>query len=220
MNRNNAGVVFALCLLAAGNAGADDDQNTRSCIADWTTQCSRECATARCVSNCTTQAHDQCKKDLTASQHSFIGPVTGVVSDSCQGAPSPQQTQACTPFNNTDSLASQAAASCTTVRGTVANPALRGGKVTIWVICPSGKPDNREQGPTATPVGSAQSNCDGTFTVVSSNACSGVTGCYGLISVDDPSGDQCAVCGNCPGPTATPGDPTWDRCTSTTCPTP
>ncbi len=205
MNRKNGRIAFALCLLA-GRVDADTDPVT-SCIADWTASCSKDCVTSQCVSNCTTQAHDQCNANVTAVQQVFSGPVTGTPTDQCTP---PDSTPACAP----DSVAT-ASASCSMISGTVANRALRGGQVTIYVICPPFTPAGRQNdGNSTTVIGSTQSSCsDGSFTLTATNACAGQTGCYGIIAATPPS--SCDACGTC---SATPGDPGWSTCTSASCP--
>jgi hypothetical protein len=213
MNRKNAGIAFALCLLAAGTAGADSDQ-VKNCISDWTTSCSKECATSKCVSNCTTQAQLECKKDVTQPQHVFNGPVVSTPVDSC----TPQFSgAACAPFVSQDVTVAPPA-SCTTLTGTVANKAYWGGNVTVYVVCPAGSPLGRgSEITTTTIIGQAQSSCaDGSFSMTATNACSGQTGCYGLIAATPAS--SCETCGTC-GLT-TPGDPGWNTCTSSLCPAP
>jgi hypothetical protein len=210
MNRKNGGIGFALCLLA-GRVSADSDAVTQ-CIADWTTSCSKDCATSQCVSDCTTQARAMCDVNVTAAQQAFRGPVTATPTDQCTPPPTPL---ACAPELVLGSPAPPANATCSVISGSVANNALWGGQVTIYVICPPLTPAGHENGvPTTTTIGNAQSSCaDGSFTITASNVCAGQTGCYGLIAATPP--ESCDSCGTC---AATPGDPGWSTCTSASCP--
>ena len=206
MNRKNGGIGFALCLLA-GRVGADSSAMTQ-CIADWTTSCSKDCATSQCVSDCTTQARAMCDVNVTAAQQAFRGPVTATPTDQCTPPPTPD----CAPYP-----VSTASAACSVISGTVANEALWGGQVTIYVICPPFAPAGRGlESVTTTVIGFTQSSCsDGSFTLTATNACAGQTGCYGLIAATPP--ESCESCGTC---AATPGDPNWSSCTSAACPAP
>ena len=222
MNRKSAGIAFALCLLIGSSVNADDDRDghVKKCRDDWVTSCSKECATARCVSNCTTQAHDQCGKDITAQQKTFSGPVTGTPTNECTP---PDGRLACAPglaITIDSNVAPDTAASCSVIAGTVANHAYWGGDVTIYVICPAGSPvGNPGQATTSTVVGQAQSSCtDGTFSITATNQCGGQTGCYGLIAATPPT--SCEACGTCGDTAPAPGDPGWNGCTSTACPSP
>lgn len=216
MNLKITGTVVALCLLASGSVRADSG-GIKNCIAQWTTSCSAGCATAQCVANCTTQAHDQCAKDIAAPQATFSGPVTATPV-SCENPP----VAACTPslLITTDGSVGGVSANCSQISGTVANRAFWGGDVTIYVVCPPFTPAGHQNDITTTSViGQAGSSCtDGTFTVTAANACGGQTGCYGLIAVTPAS--SCEACGTCGASTNTPGDPNWSTCTSTCCPAP
>ena len=220
MNRKNAGIAFALCLLTAASVGADSDKDkVRNCIAEWTTSCPQQCGDATCVSQCTTMAQSMCRehgvKDITQQQHIFIGPVRSLPTTNCDGAP---QAPACTPFVNQD-VTSPPPPTCWTVTGTVAKPAFRGGVVTVRVVCPPGTPAGHQSETTTTStIGQALSNCDGSFTIKATGTCSGETGCYALITIDAPDADSCQACGNCGQAAA--GDPGWNTCTDTCCPTP
>lgn len=216
MSRKNAGIVIALCLFTAGSVGADrgddrDDDDAKGCMSDWADSCSRECATARCVANCAAQARDKCKVNVTNPQVVFVGPVTSTPTNQCVP---PDGTPACTaPSNRDDTNAT--AASCSTLTGRVANRNFWGGNVTIYVICPAGSPTPNSPA-TTTVIGTATSSCtNGRFTTTVTNACSGQTGCYGLIAATPPS--SCETCGSCKAPT---GDPGWGTCTAGPCPSP
>ena len=178
--RNRIGL-FVVCLLWSAVVRADSDA-VKNCIAAWVTSCSKDCATARCVSNCTTQAQDHCAKDITAPQHVFNGPVTSTP----------------IPCANGDT-------SCgSIVSGTVTNSQFWGGDVTIYVICPSSG-----EGPATTfIIGRAPiSATDGKFTMTVGSTFSGQNGCYGLIAVTpvagaashDPGWAPCTG-GPCPSP--------------------
>lgn len=222
MNRKNAGIVFALCLGAAATVRADDSDDARkSCIATWTTACSKDCAGAKCVSNCTTQAHNKCRTNLVAPQLVFNGPVSAVPTSQC---PPLDGRLVCAPpvqITVDDTVVSVVGATCSLVSGTVANRNYFGGNVTVWVICPAGTPvGSGSQATTSTIVGQGQSSCaDGKFSFAATNQCGGVqTGCYGLIAATPPS--SCETCGTCDAVQPPPGDPGWNTCTSDVCPTP
>lgn len=188
-------VLSVLFLLAGPIARAEDDDSVKNCIAAWVTSCSKDCSTAKCVSQCTTQAHDHCTKDISQPQHVFNGPVTATPASECVLDTVP----ACA----NPSLQS---GSCSTVSGTVADPAFFGGPVTIYVVCPQGKPDARNEALTTTVLGRTRSSsADGTFTMTVTNQCSGQTGCYAIIAVAPPAGS---------------GDPGWTGCTGSVCPSP
>lgn len=218
MSRKNAGVTLGLCLLAAGTAGADSDA-MKNCIAQWTTSCSKDCATAKCVSTCTTQAHDQCAKNIAAPQHVFNGPVSSTpVNDPqvCAAAPSDLSCHRISIDQLSEGSAiSVTGAACSVVTGTVANRAYFGGGVTMYVICPN---QGQFSASTAVIGRTCSSPTDGSFTIVASNECAGQTGCYGLIAVT-PVG-QNNFCGGDTTTVTTPpnGDPGWATCTGGGCP--
>jgi hypothetical protein len=201
-------LLFALCLLNTGIVRADSDA-VKNCIANWVTSCSKECATAKCVSNCTTQAHERCTLNVVNPQMVFSGPVTSTFTDQCvppEGAP------ACAPLSGQGTIAS-AGAACSVVSGTVADHQFWGGTVTIYIVCPAGSPPgNSREVTSVTIIASATSSCaDGKFSMTGTNACAGQTGCYGLIAVTPPPG-SCS-------PTLV-GDPGWSTCTGAICPSP
>lgn len=181
MNRNSLGVGVALCLMA-GHASAD----FTSCVAEWTTACAKTCTTSQCVSNCTTQAQNQCAINLAAPQQVFSGPVTAAPVDSC----TQPDVLACAPGTG-------ALTGCSNMSGTVADKAAWGGLVTIYVICPNA------QNASTTVLGSgAISIADGSFSFSVTNACGGRTGCYGLFAVTsagDPTWSTCTS-SSCPTP--------------------
>ena len=220
MSRKHAGIAFALCLVAAAGAGADSDA-VKNCISAWVTSCSRDCATARCVSNCTTQAHAMCTKDITQPQHVFNGPVTSTPLPAAQCTP-PDGTLSCQPppaITIDTTIASVVGSTCSQIAGTVFNSAYFGGNVTIYVICPAGSP-TPNSGPSTTIIGQGRSSCvDGSFSFQATNVCGGQqTGCYGLIAATPPS--SCEACGTCGDTQPSPGDPGWNTCTSDCCPSP
>src|SRR5207237_9423910 len=111
------GIVFACCLLAAATARADaigDDDNVKNCEAAMTSQCSADCANARCVAACAKQSREACKVNITTPQHVFNGPVIS------------------TPV----ACLSITTATCSAVSGSVANRNFFGGSVTLYAICP------------------------------------------------------------------------------------
>lgn len=193
--RRTAFVLFVLLLSAGGVLRADDDA-VKNCISAWVTSCAKDCATAKCVAQCTTQAHAMCTKDITQPQHVFNGPVTTAPATECPIEGIPVCANPTLPTG-----------SCSTVSGTVADPAFFGGTVTIYVICPAGKPDARNESVTTTVLGRTLSSItDGTFTMTVTNQCSGQTGCYAIIAVGPPAGS---------------GDPGWTPCTGGgVCPNP
>ncbi|TMA32927.1 MAG: hypothetical protein E6J88_01625 [Deltaproteobacteria bacterium] len=213
MNCKNIGWVFALCLVAAANAGADDrddndqDENVKNCEANHTKECAEDCKTARCVSKCEKEARAECKVNVIIAQHVFNGGVISTPTDQC----SIDEEFQCARGQNTNP------APCSMLKGTVANRAFFGGSVTVYVICPRvvfGTPTS-----SSTVIGSTCSDPNnGSFTLTETNACSGQTGCYGLIAVAPPGPDN--VCGGETPVTAPPpnGDPGWDTCTSGGCP--
>jgi hypothetical protein len=219
MSRKNAGSVFALCLLMAGSVGADDDAKN-NCIAAWVASCSRDCATPKCVSTCTSQAHQMCAQNVVAPQSVFNGPVVSTPTTQCVA----QDRPFCAPppaITVSDSAAAVVGSTCSIVSGTVTTPAFFGGQVIIYVVCPPGAPvGSGSQATTTTIVGSGQSDCaTGKFSFTASNACGGQsTGCYGLIAATPPS--SCEACGTCGAPASPPGDPGWNTCTGDVCPAP
>lgn len=202
--------VFVCVVAVCGLVRADDNDATKNCVAAWTTSCSKDCGTARCVSECTKQAMQMCEKDVTKPQQVFVGPVIALplATNECPGA---SQAPQCTPFPVNGSPAA-APPSCSTVSGTVAARQFWGGLVTIYVICPPFSPAGHENStPTTTVLGHAPSSpTDGKFSMNVTNTCSGQTGCYGLIVVTPPACEGCA-----PNP-----DPGWNTCTSSACPNP
>jgi len=212
MNRKNAGIVFALCLLSAGTVGADndrdrdDDDNVRNCVGERSRDCSEDCKTSRCVAKCEKEAHEKCKVDVIVPQHVFNGAVISTPTNQCSVD---EEFQCARGQNNTT-------APCSALRGTVANRALWGGSVTVYVICPrvvEGTPTS-----TSTVIGSTcRSATNGSFTLTAPNACSGQTGCYGLITVAPAGVDNACGVDN-PSPATPNGDPGWSTCTSGPCP--
>ena len=211
-----AGGALLLCLFASSRAVANND-GEKSCIAEWTASCSKDCTTAKCVSECTTQAHDHCVKDIAAPQNTFKGPVTATPT-TCDAPP----VAACSaPIVVTaDGTVATVAQNCSTVTGTVANKALWGGQVTIYVVCPAGTPVGQpNETATTSVIGQTSSSCsDGSFILTATNSCSGQTGCYGVIAATPPT--SCEACGTCGAATPAAGDPNWSTCTDGCCPAP
>jgi hypothetical protein len=207
--------------MVGGSADADgQDDAAKNCIAAWTTSCSRDCATPKCVSNCTTQAAAMCRKNVIDPQQVFTRAVTSTPISVCA---TPSAAPACAPpppIAAADSIQAAVGSTCSLISGTVSNPAFYGGQVTIYVICPPGMPAGTgNPSLTTTIIGSGSSSCvDGTFSFVATNVCGGQqTGCYGLIAATPPS--SCEACGTCAaGPAST--DPGWSTCTSDACPSP
>jgi len=216
MNRKNFGWVFALCLLATANAGADDrddddrDDNMRSCIAREIDDCADDCRTARCVSKCEKEAREKCKVNVIVAQHVFNGAVTSTpIQQECFDG-----RLAC--FNPN----AVPPGPCSEIKGTVANRAFFGGPVRIFVICPPGSPAGTQNFATTTTVlGQTCSNpADGSFTMTVSNQCSGQSGCYALISAAPATTFDCLTDAPTDSTTTGGGDPGWDTCTSGACP--
>lgn len=210
MKRTALGLLVSFFILGSATLRAQEGGAMKDCIAAWTTSCTKDCATPRCVAECTLRAHDACAHNLTAPQTVFIGPVTAALT-SCAAPPvaacaAPAVIDGTTPVG------------CSTVNGTVANPMFWGGNVTIYVICPPGTPAGHgNETSTVSVIGTAQSSCtDGKFTMTATNSCAGQTGCYGLIAVTPPA--SCETCGTCSA--AAPGDPGWNTCTAAVCPNP
>ncbi|MFN2548327.1 MAG: hypothetical protein ABR567_12915 [Myxococcales bacterium] len=189
----------------------------KNCIAAWATSCSKDCATAKCVSTCTTQAHDQCARNVAAPQHVFNGPVASTpVTDPqvCSAAPAEVSCHRLSVDQlDTGSAISVTGAACSVVTGTVANKAFWGGGITMYVICP-----NQSQFSASTAVigRACSSPTDGSFSIVATNDCAGQTGCYGVIAVT-PVGEN-NQCGGDVIQAPTNGDPGWATCTSGPCP--
>lgn len=217
MNRKLAGVAIALCLAATGSY-ADSDA-IKNCIAQWTTSCNNDCeGNGKCQSLCTTQAHDKCTRNIAQAQQTFSGPVTAAPAACTEDT---LQVSACSPriITNDDVVLSQAPATCSQLTGTVANKNFYGGSVVIYVVCPANARVN--QPGSTTIVGETCSDpSTGAFTINASNACSGQTGCYGLIAVAPGPVSLQSTEQSCPGnnSTTSPGDPNWSTCTSSTCP--
>lgn len=194
-------LVIAISLGQVARAQSTDP--VTNCIAQWTTYCSAECATSKCVSNCTTQAQSMCRKDIAAPQNVFSGPVTATPVQCPSGLPSPLTCSSPSPIT-LDALTDTT--SCSAINGTVAQKGMYGGNVTIYVVCPAGTPiGNPGQITSTTIIGQAATSAlDGSFGMVLVNSCGGPTGCYGLIGVTPPTG----------------ADPGWNTCTSAACPSP
>lgn len=210
MTRTTLGITITTLVVGIGlgfarSADAQSDP-IANCVSQWVASCSADCATARCVSNCTTQAHAVCEKNITAPQNVFSGPVTATPMQ-CEAPPVSACTSPVLPTDPTLSPDAADTATCSSVSGTVADKNLCGGNVTVYVICPPGSPAGLgTEAVTASVLGQIQSDPNSCgFTMSVTNSCGGPTGCYGLIAVT---------------PLLPSSDPVWGSCTSGPCPTP
>ena len=191
-------VVFSLSYFR-GRATAQSVD--RSCQSACVQECLATSTTPATASKCGKACVHTCRNDVTAPQDVFSGPVTAT------------PVQCTTDTSLLLSCASQAGnAECSVTSGTVANQASCGGNVAIWVICPAGTPNgNPGQSTTTTVIGTATSDPNTcAFTMTTTNACAGQTGCYGLVAATPPPSA---------GLNPTP-DPGWRTCTGGSCPSP
>jgi hypothetical protein len=213
MHLRMLGTILALACFAGVAMADDDDRDDHDGLAE---QCHDSChdqCKANGGANCNRFCQSYCRQDVSAPQQAFKGKVTSTPI-ACTTAPTNNLDSTSAPLACASSAASNA---CASITGTVANPAFRGGDVTIWIICPAGTPYlSPNEVTTTTKLASTPSDpVTGAFTFPEvTGACGGQTGCYGLLAVTPPRSTVPINSNSTP-------DPNWTSCTNgVSCPNP